>query len=496
MLKRILCLLLALMLPCAALADYVMAGYDAENTYRDWNKNLFFQRMEERTGIHFTYRQYTKLEDWTRAKQSMQAGTADLPDVLFKAQLSPSECIDLLDRGVLIDLKPYLAEYCPSLSAILAAHPDYLEAITLPDGRIAALPNISEQPMQNCVWLNQDWLSALRLPMPATVEELTDTLRAFRDGDPNRNGKKDEIPLAFIGAFDLKFLGHAFGLIANDYNLRAVDGQAQFVPLDARFRPFVEWLRLLYSEKLIDPSGFSTADTLRQITDENKTNVYGGAITPMMNNFLPTSWLKSYVALPPIAYEGQAVYRSFLGAVIDGAFAVTSACQNVPEVLGWVDSFYTEEVYILASAGQENVDYVVDGDGTWRMTNSATDNTYFSGDVLISSGTAIPGLATEAFQRRYSDPTVSFVADQLALVNAAAQRPFPYYALTAEQEAYIAPLQSRLGRLVDESIARWVNGETEISDQSFAVFEQALQAAGLTEFMQFWQAVLDGRNAQ
>ena len=63
----------------------------------------------------------------------------------------------------------------------------------------------------------------------------------------------------------------------------------------------------------------------------------------------------------------------------------------------------------------ENVDYVIDGDGTWRMTAAAQNNTYFSGDVLISSGPAVPGLASEAFQRRYYDTTVNFISDQLGI---------------------------------------------------------------------------------
>ena len=39
--KRLICLLLALLLPCAALAEYSMAGYDPENVYRNWESNLF-----------------------------------------------------------------------------------------------------------------------------------------------------------------------------------------------------------------------------------------------------------------------------------------------------------------------------------------------------------------------------------------------------------------------------------------------------------------------
>ena len=108
MLKRVLCILIVLILPCVALADYVMAGCDPEGTSRTWSSNQFFQRMEDRTGVKFVYNQYKKEEDWTQAKRQMKASDPSLPDVLFKVQLTPAECIDLLDRGVLIDLAPYL----------------------------------------------------------------------------------------------------------------------------------------------------------------------------------------------------------------------------------------------------------------------------------------------------------------------------------------------------------------------------------------------------
>lgn len=491
MLKRIVCFLLALLLPCAALAEYTMAGYDDGSTNRDWKTNQFFLRMEELTGVHFTYRQYTKAADWQKAKAEMQAGSADLPDVLFKAELSDAECIDLLERGVLVDLKPYLSEYCPNLYALMQRDPQIEQAITLSDGRIAALPAVNEQPAQNCIWLNREWMDALGLQMPTTAEELTEVLRAFKEQDPNRNGKSDEIPLAFLGAFDLKFLAHAFGLTANDYNLRAVDGQAQFVPLEPEFRPFVEWLRQLFAEGLLDPQGFITSDTLRTVQKDTDTRRYGGVITTLPTVFLPTAWVSSYAVLPPLQYDGQTVYRSFVGPVLSGTFAVTAACQNIPEILGWVDRFYDEEVYILSSVGVENVDYVIDGDGSWRMTSAAQGNSYFTAETLISSGSAYPCYATEAFQRRYYDQTVAQLSDEIQKVNAVAQRPFPYYTLTAEQAARVAPLQSAIGRLVDESIARWVTGETEISDESFADFERQLRDAGLEEFMAFWQNILE-----
>jgi putative aldouronate transport system substrate-binding protein len=44
-------------------------------------------------------------------------------------------------------------------------------------------------------YINSDWLQKLNLQKPTTVEELYDVLVAFRDKDPNGNGKKDEIPM-------------------------------------------------------------------------------------------------------------------------------------------------------------------------------------------------------------------------------------------------------------------------------------------------------------
>jgi len=477
------------MLPCLALAEYTLAGYDAENTYRNWNTNLFFQRMEEKTGVSFTYQQYTKPEDWAAAKKAMTKGDANLPDVFFKAELSGAETIDLLDRGVLVDLKPYLEENCPNLCAALNTYPEAWDAITLPDGRIGALPYISEQPLQNSVWLNQEWLNYLGLAMPTTAEELTNVLRAFRERDPNRNARADEIPLGFIGSFDLKFLGHAFGLVANDYNIFAENDEVRFMPLEDQFRPFIEWLRALYVEGLIDPDGFNTSDSMRAIDDASKANIYGGAITNMVSNFLPTDWLPQYNLMMPLTHEGKQVYRSFHGRVMCGTFAVTSHCENIPEILKWVDQFYTEEVSILGTVGLENVDYVIDGDGTWRMTENTQNNTSFSGDVIIYSGGTAPGISSDDFQRKYSETAVRHISSQAALINEVAARPFPYYTLTYAQQDQIAPLQSKIGRYVDTCMAKWVLGEWEISDKTFAEFETTLGELGLEQFMAFWQDI-------
>lgn len=160
-------------------------------------------------------------------------------------------------------------------------------------------------------------------------------------------------------------------------------------------------------------------------------------------------------------------------------------------MLRWVDLFYTEEVSILGTVGQENVDYVIDGDGTWRLTDATQNNTTFSGDVTIYSGGTTPGISCDSFQQRFTESAVRHVSTQAASINDFSERPFPYYALTYQQQEEIAPLQKAIGRYVDTCMARWVLGEVEISDETFAEFEQTLKELGLDDFMAFWQNIYD-----
>jgi len=498
--KRIICLALvmALCFGFSASAEqtektiFVMAGFD-DTEYRTWANNQFFIRMEELTGVSFAYQQYKSLDAWTQAKEQMTA-EGEMPDVLFKGALTGAECISLREKGVLIDLKPYLAEYAPNLWAILQQHPEYLSAITLPDGSIAALPYISTLPVQNYIWINTAWLETLHLEEPTTAEEFVNVLTAFLEKDPNKNGKNDEIPLGFMGPFDLKFLAHAFGLIANDYNVFARDGKACFMPLEENYRLFVTWCRDLYQAKLLDQDGFLLSSTLRTVTDSDAAETYGAIITPVAADVFRTTWgQEDYSVMLPLAYEGQRIYRDFAGPLLRGAFAVTCACKDPAAMLQWVDHLYTEEGAILASVGKENVDYLIDGDDTWRMTESARNSSaYYSAETLIDGGATSPGILAEAFQRRFGGGAkLKKMLEKQAQFRGYAEMPFPYYCLTAEQQEQIDALQAEIGLYVDMQLARWVLGEEEISDASFSAFEAHLNDLGLPAFLEFWQSVLD-----
>ncbi len=500
-LSMVLCLcLLGLWLPALSESGgeekLTMAGFDGTNTYRSWAECGFFDRMAELTGVSFHFDQAASADAWEKAKEAMQPG-AGLPDVLFKASLTTSQMKRLYERGVLMDLAPLLDTCCPNLSAILAEHPEYRREISLPGGQIVALPYFSLTPAQNAMWINRTWLNRLKLEAPEDLAGLETVMNAFKTRDPNQNGRKDEIPLAFLGPFDLKFLAHAFGIVTNDYNLYADEsGTVRFAPTSEEYRGFIAWCADMYKQGLLDQNGFTLSDTMRQVTSKDAAQVYGIVLTTDLTGIFPAEWAKDYEMLMPLSHEGTKRYRDLTGKVFPGAFALTASCRDPQQALKWVDALYSIDGAKLMSVGKENVDYVVDGDGTWRVLPSVSENSSFIAQFLIMSGSMPPGMSADEFELSYSDEYLTNLIRQRGQLNEYCVRPFPHYDLTDAQKERIAALQDVIGYEVDMQIARWVLGEDPLTDESWNHFRETLEKDGLQEFVAIWQEVYNATTAE
>ena len=494
--RKALSILLAAMLiltVCPALSegqqapDFLLEGYDGDGGNRVWENNLFFQRMQERTGVSFQFRQYSDWDQWAARKQTLIQGE-DLPDVLFKAELNATEIREMAENGVLLDLKPYLAEYAPDLWALLEANPEDLAAITMPDGSIRALPSINELPNNDLMWINTDWLKNLHLEPPKTAEEMTEVLRAFKNGDPNRNGRADEVPLTFIGMWELRFLGHAFGITDNDYYLSVKDGRAVPSLTSEENRAFLTWLHQLWQEELLDHKGFINMDTLRQVTDEKAAMTYGMMLSIRPETVVPSAALSQYGVLEPLAYEGKQVYRNLLGRVTRGTFAITRECKAPEKLISWVNYLYTHEGSVLMQAGLEGEEYFWNEDGRWEwMADLQTVGNEVLPNATLSGGGTAPGIVEMDFQRQHADTGIQRLIEQMSQVVRYAVTPFPLVNLSREDAERAARLQADIAPFAEQTMAEFVTGDREINDENWAAFAEGLEARGFSEMIALWQ---------
>ena len=481
---------------CFSLAlaeDVSLAGYDDPNANHTWETNLVFQRMQERTGVTFAFRQYSDQGKWTKAKAEMRADDADLPEVLFKAELSEQETLTMYENGVLIDLKPYMAEHMPNLSRVLAEHPEWEKAITLPGGAIAALPTINELPSTNAIWINRAWLDALNLETPTTAEELEAVLIAFRDGDPNRNGRQDEVPMTFTGMWDLRWLSHAFGFISDDYYLTTgADGRVSEVLTSEENRAFLTWLNGLWEQKLLDGDGLTSLDTTRAITDSNATITFGVIFGPTPLSMIPSGAMDGFDLLMPLTCGGQQQYRLLFSGVSRGSFALTSACREPEKMLEWVDYFYGAEGSHMMQAGLPGVEYDLLDDGSWNWISAPEEvASVIMPTATLTDGTPAPCFIDREFQLQLDHPVTHRVVNLLAGLIELSRSPMPQLYLTADQRAQVQVLQPAIGTYADTMMNRFLTGEVPIDDENWAAFCAGLDERGLGEMVALWQSAAD-----
>ncbi len=473
-------------------------GYDNDGSERDWTQSRFFTRMEAATGVATAPQQYRDPDAYDAAKSEALEGMGTLPDIFFKAHLTPQEEMEYLASGKLVDLAPYLAEHAPNLSKILASRPDWLTIIQQPNGAIASLPVLNGAERQCGIWINQSWLNTLGLTMPKDVEEYTEVLKAFRDKDPNGNGKKDEIPLSLLGPWEAKFLLHAWGLTPNDYNIYADDQNAvRFSPFEPGFRSFVEWLHMALSESLIDKDAFRQSQNARGTAlsvDTDAPNIIGGMVSIAPYTLIAMEKTSDYSAVPPFAFGGKQVYRRLLTGVGRGAFAVTSACEDIPAALRWVDYLYSEEGGRMAFAGLKDEDYTVMEDGSWKWSSGEnyTALSEIAASSIIAGDGQAPGLEPAAFMRNSEITADNHARRQTDMLRDFLVDPMPViWPTDVVREARIEELQAALGPCVDTAIANFAMGILPLDDEHWNAFLAELRGLSAEEFIGLWQEKLD-----
>ena len=368
-----------------------------------------------------------------------------------------------------------------------------MKGIVMADGAIAALPAFNTLQNNDLMWINTQWLKTLGLKKPTTADELTEVLRAFKDGDPNRNGKADEIPLTFISMWELRFLGHAFGMIDNDYYICLQDdGRVTSSLTTDQNRAFLTWLHQLWEEKLLDHDGFSQTDGLRRITDDSKAIPYGMMMGDTPLSVVPSKHTGMYEVLAPLKYNGKQVYRDLTGDVIRGTFAVTKECREPERVIEWVNLLYTEKGSLLAQYGKEGEEYVVDSQGTWSWNiDEATVADTVITKYTIGTGSAFPGIALEDFQLRYSGDEARRIVENMAAFRQYCRLPYPYVILSDGDAAELARIQADVMGYAELAMACFVTGDLEMNDANWQTFCDTVHEKGLDDAIAIWQKYVD-----
>ncbi|MFJ5717032.1 extracellular solute-binding protein [Neobacillus sp. NPDC093127] len=276
----------------------------------DFNDNELTRKIEKKLDIDIKFQ--TTPDDGARQKQSLLLASGDYPAAFIGGDFSGIEQLKYGKQGVFIPLNDLIDKYGPNIKAAFKQQPWIEKAITMPDGKIYGLPG-----MMGCyhctypikMWINKDWLKNLNLEMPQTPEELEKVLTAFKNNDPNGNGKKDEVPLSGIPNDQemnpINFIMNAFIYTNHGNYIKVNDGKLSFVANQPEWKQGLEYMRNLYSKGLFDPQTFTQQDEgVKQLAnkgDKPLLGTFAGLWSGAVLNIEGDSdrWTK-YEAIPPL----------------------------------------------------------------------------------------------------------------------------------------------------------------------------------------------------
>ena len=457
---------------------------------------------EEATNVHIEWIPIPVGEG--AEKINLMLATGDLPDAFLNAGLSDGALVQNLPAFQPLD--ELIAQYAPNVQAIYDEFPTVKAALTQADGKMYSIMTgqmTNRDTTSGLTYINQKWLDQLDLPMPTTVDELYDTLVAFRDNDPNGNGQKDEIPMAFCekvwATFFEKYMA-PWGIyragLRNETVIR--DGEVLFSKSLPEFREALEFYNKLANEGLLDVEGFT--QTEQQYAAKGQEGRYGVYLDyyPIYN--AGEEYMNDYVVLLPLeGPNGVRVHDGNVGALkgTKTGFAITKNCEN-PEVLvrwiGYLNSSF--EIKMEWDFGEKGIGWDGTEDEWWIPDGveypNGLDSTNYKFTEAMAERTGKLLTQDEMMGMTYPDQeSVNYKRMQQVM------EVEPFY----PAENYInifedADTSARRSELFTEILAQVqtftadavVNG---VTDESWQAYLSALESLGVEEYTQMWQDYYD-----
>ncbi|MFC7677417.1 ABC transporter substrate-binding protein [Paenibacillus sp. GCM10028914] len=333
----------------------------------DYKNNDFVKWYEEKTNIEIEWDVIPS--DSATEKVNLILNSGELPDAFFGVTFNEEQYA--VSQQMFLPLDDMIPKYAPNFEKVMQKHDGLRGIITATDGKIYGLPSWNDCyhcSMSKKVWINKHWLEELGLEEPKTTEEFYQVLKAFKEKDPNGNGKADEIP--FAGATSgwntdpNIFLMNAFTYTnSDDLKLIVKDNKVETIVNTPEYRDGLKYIQRLYKEGLLyNPSYTQNNDQLRQLAANPDAEILGAFVSGANVNIIDEASVgperyRHYVALAPLEGPNGVRYatHSKYDAAIPGSFYIPATSKNPEAALRWADYIYTFEGAITKKVGLKGV---------------------------------------------------------------------------------------------------------------------------------------------
>ena len=467
----------------------------------DWNDVLVFNEYEKMTNMDIQWEMVAS--DALDEKRNLILSSGDYPDAFHSAGFTVNDLINYGQmQGIFIPLNDLIDKYAPNFKKLLEEDPDLRRGLTMPDGNIYSFPRVFDPNFPSVLagwklWLNNDFLTALNMEEPDTLDEFYAYLKAVKSTDLNGDGQLNEIPLSTSGDYRiLIILRGAYGLGNKGVMHYYVDTQPnsdelRFIPTDPRYKELLQYVNKLYTEGLINQDLYTvkSEETFARATE----GLFGAAIvTNPRTSYNQENFIGAPVMQGPY---GDRIYSDVKSSLANPAtFVITDKNPNPEATVRWIDYFYGDEGMKLFFMGVEGVTYDEKPDGTLVYTdliendpNGLTRNNAISKYMTWRNG-AYPSVVNDKyFNGSEAQPDSIEAAKKLA----------PYFpdevwapfSFTLEETEFMSTTGADIQNYVEEMEAQFITGQT--SFDKWDEYVSTLEKMGLKKYMEIYKDAYD-----
>ena len=509
--KGILCLVLAMVLAVGVFVVPAASSAAAEpvtltfwtamdskiaNSCTSYEDLLCMQKLEEILSINIEWQHPPIGEE--KEQFNLMVASAKLPDMIFYDWVNsysggPEKA---MADGVIMQVNDHM-DLAPNLQSWFEKIPDLKKQSTTDSGAVYMFPSAKEvcmyeETMSKNIWMGPiyraDWLKALNMEEPRTVDQVHDMLAAFKEN-------YDCIPFAARGlsggSSGLFCMTSAYGCLADFY----VDGdQINYGLLNPAFKTYVETMAQWFEEGLIDPDFMATdKDSLKaKVTNGEVGLLYGTgsgnwkSFVSIMATTVPEADLE--IMHFPTGPDGKAYTSQWdINLIVGGAgSAITTKCTDIEACMKFLDYGYSEEGIMLENIGVEGVTYEFDENGTLQLPADFLAKVMEKDLSTVRGQYVMPGSSWSTI-----DPLIKndlddrMFPDQQGLLsdiwgdNVSCDLILPPITATAEEATMLSNIMNQVKTYRDEMISKIIMGQVPV-DQYDSVVDQC-KSMGLEE---------------
>ncbi|WP_159885661.1 type 2 periplasmic-binding domain-containing protein [Paenibacillus puerhi] len=450
-----------------------------------------FKKAAEKTNVSLSNVAPTGGDE--KQAYNLMLASGDIPD-LISYKLGDLNAIAA--QGALQPLNELIDKHAPNLKKFLEQRSDVRQAITSPDGKIYTVPFVADGKATTGWFIRKDWLDKLGLQAPKTVDEYYQVLKAFKEKDPNGNGKPDEVPYfnryTDTGAYQLLPLWDAY------HTLYIKDNKIVFGPYEEQYKTGIANIAKWYKEGLIDQEIYTRGGKTRDILLAN--NIGGSthdwfASTSNYNtslkkdvpdlNFIPVA--------PPASTSGKVVEPGLRAALSGNGWAISAKTKDPVMAIKYFDYWFTEEGRRLWNFGVEGQSYtMVNGKPTFTEQVLSQPNVLGHLQQVYGAQSSSMGVWQDfSYEEQWTNKiALAGIKEYQDNNYISSNYTLPTLTFTESEQKRINELKPSIDTYVTEVSQKWVMGGEGV-DANFASYIDQLKKKNVDELLKTYQAAYD-----